>query len=151
MGKLFGKKVFVIAARGGDYSEPPASAFHFQEPLLRILLGFLGLYDVTFIRAEGMRQRVDQIADITRSAESVIAQLAAEAAEMVQTISRSVTGRGTALGETLSIAVRPHLDAIASLAAQTEAARSVPPENVEIIRNAGLLRVRSCRPSARRG
>jgi alkylation response protein AidB-like acyl-CoA dehydrogenase len=59
---------------------------------------------------------------------------------MVQTISRSVNGRGTALGETLSDRVRPHLDAIASLAAQTEAARSVPPENVEIIRNAGFVR-----------
>ena len=76
-GKLFGKKVFVIAARGGDYSDPPVSAFDFQEPLLRILLGFLGLYDVTFIRAEGMRQRVDQIDEITRAAEAIIARLAA--------------------------------------------------------------------------
>ncbi len=76
-GRLFGKKVFVIAARGGDYSEPPVSAFDFQEPLLRILLGFLGLYDVTFIRAEGMRQRVDQIDEITRAAEAIIARLAA--------------------------------------------------------------------------
>jgi FMN-dependent NADH-azoreductase len=76
-GRLFGKKVFVIAARGGDYSEPPMNAFDFQEPLLRLLLGFLGLYDVSFIRAEGMRQRVDQVDVITRYAESVIARLAA--------------------------------------------------------------------------
>ena len=76
-GLLFGQKVFVIAARGGDYSEPPMSAFDFQEPLLRLLLGFLGMYDVSFIRAEGMRQRVDQVGDITRSAEALIARLAA--------------------------------------------------------------------------
>jgi FMN-dependent NADH-azoreductase len=76
-GLLFGKKVFVIAARGGDYSEPPMSAFDFQEPLLRMLLMFLGMYDISFIRAEGMRQRVDQVDDITRQAESVIARLAA--------------------------------------------------------------------------
>ena len=53
------------------------SVFDFQEPLLRILLGFLGLYDVTFIRAEGMRQRVDQVDEITRAAEAIIARLAA--------------------------------------------------------------------------
>ena len=76
-GLLFGQKVFVIAARGGDYSEPPMSAFDFQEPLLRLLLGFLGMYDVSFIRAEGMRQRIDQVDDITRSAEALIARLAA--------------------------------------------------------------------------
>lgn len=76
-GLLFGKKVFVILARGGDYSELPVSAFDFQEPVLRMLLMFLGLYDISFIRAEGVRQRMDQADDIIRHAETVIAQLAA--------------------------------------------------------------------------
>jgi FMN-dependent NADH-azoreductase len=76
-GLLFGKKVFVIEARGGDYSDLPINAFDFQEPLLRILLGFLGMFDVSFIRAEGARQRVDEATDIVRNAEEIIARLAA--------------------------------------------------------------------------
>jgi FMN-dependent NADH-azoreductase len=76
-GLLFGKKVFVIEARGGDYADVPINAFDFQEPLLRVLLGFLGMFDVSFIRAEGTRQRIDELADIVQHAESVIARLAA--------------------------------------------------------------------------
>jgi FMN-dependent NADH-azoreductase len=76
-GLLFGKRVFVVEARGGDYSELPINSFDFQEPLLRVLLGFLGMFDVSFIRAEGARQRVDEAADIVRSAEEIIARLAA--------------------------------------------------------------------------
>ena len=76
-GLLFGKKVFVIEGRGGDYTDLPFSAFDFQEPLLRMLLMFLGLYDVTFIRAEGVRQRVDEAPDIIRNAEAIVARLAA--------------------------------------------------------------------------
>ena len=76
-GLLFGKKAFVIEARGGDYADLPFNAFDFQEPLLRALLMFLGIFDVSFVRAEGMRQKVDESADILRNAEAVIARLAA--------------------------------------------------------------------------
>ena len=76
-GLLFGKKAFVIEARGGDYADLPFNAFDFQEPLLRTLLMFLGVFDVSFVRAEGMRQKVDEAADILRNAEAVIARLAA--------------------------------------------------------------------------
>ena len=52
-GLLSGKKVIVVEARGGLYSEGPAQAIDFQEPYLRQLLGFVGLADdLTFIRAE---------------------------------------------------------------------------------------------------
>jgi FMN-dependent NADH-azoreductase len=76
-GMLFGKKVFVINARGGDYSFAPVSAFDFQEPLLRMLLMFIGLMDVSFIRAEGVRAYEDDAEAITTEAEAVIARLAA--------------------------------------------------------------------------
>jgi FMN-dependent NADH-azoreductase len=76
-GLLFGKKVFVIVARGGDYADVPMNAFDFQEPLLRTLFGFMGVFDVTFIRAEGMRQHVDEADDILRNAEAIIERLAA--------------------------------------------------------------------------
>jgi FMN-dependent NADH-azoreductase len=51
-GLLKGKRVIVIEARGGFYSEGPAQAIDFQEPYLRHLLGFVGLTDVAFVRAE---------------------------------------------------------------------------------------------------
>jgi FMN-dependent NADH-azoreductase len=54
-GLLKGKKVFVVTARGGVYSEGPAGAFDFQEPYLRAVLGFIGLDDVTFLHLEGLK------------------------------------------------------------------------------------------------
>jgi FMN-dependent NADH-azoreductase len=75
-GLLFGKKVFVIEARGGDYADPPMTAFDFQEPLLRMLLMMMGMFDVSFIRAEGARQFPDKEADILAHAESVVTRLA---------------------------------------------------------------------------
>jgi FMN-dependent NADH-azoreductase len=51
-GLLGGKRVIVIEARGGLYSEGPAAAIDFQEPYLRHLLGFVGITDVTFVHAE---------------------------------------------------------------------------------------------------
>lgn len=51
-GLLTGKKAVVIESRGGLYSEGPAQAVDFQEPYLRHLLGFIGITDVTFVRAE---------------------------------------------------------------------------------------------------
>ena len=51
-GLLTGKRVIVVESRGGLYSEGPAMSVDFQEPYLRHLLGFVGLTDVTFVRAE---------------------------------------------------------------------------------------------------
>jgi FMN-dependent NADH-azoreductase len=51
-GLVTGKQAIVIESRGGFYSEGPAQAFDSQEPHLRTLLGFIGITDVTFIRAE---------------------------------------------------------------------------------------------------
>ncbi len=50
-----GKKVIVVSARGGIYSSgAPAAALDFQENYLRGVLGFLGITDVEFVRAEGL-------------------------------------------------------------------------------------------------
>jgi FMN-dependent NADH-azoreductase len=51
-GLLKGKRAIVIESRGGLYSEGPAQVMDAQEPHLRTLLGFIGITDVTFIRAE---------------------------------------------------------------------------------------------------
>jgi FMN-dependent NADH-azoreductase len=49
---LKGKKTIVVESRAGLYSEGPAAAMDSQEPHLRTLLGFLGLDDIAFVRAE---------------------------------------------------------------------------------------------------
>jgi FMN-dependent NADH-azoreductase len=51
-GLMTGKKAVVIESRAGFYSEGPAAAMDGQEPHIRILLGFMGIDDVTFVRAE---------------------------------------------------------------------------------------------------
>lgn len=53
-GALGGRKVYLALARGGVYSEGPAAAFDHQESYLKAVLAFLGLTDVTVIRAEGL-------------------------------------------------------------------------------------------------
>jgi FMN-dependent NADH-azoreductase len=52
VGLLHGKRAIVIESRGGSYSDGPAKSMDAQEPHLRALLGFIGIADVTFIRAE---------------------------------------------------------------------------------------------------
>jgi FMN-dependent NADH-azoreductase len=51
-GLVKGKKAVVIESRAGLYSEGPAAAMDHQEPHIRSLLGFIGITDVTFVRAE---------------------------------------------------------------------------------------------------
>jgi FMN-dependent NADH-azoreductase len=51
-GLVKGKRVFVVASRGGMYVEGPMAGFNFQDPYLRATLGFLGMTDVTVITAE---------------------------------------------------------------------------------------------------
>ena len=53
-GLLRGKKVFIVTARGGVYSQGPGKSMDFHEPYLRHVLGFIGLTDVSFIYAEGL-------------------------------------------------------------------------------------------------
>jgi FMN-dependent NADH-azoreductase len=51
-GLLRGKRAIVVLTRGGLYSEGPAAVMDAQEPHLRTMLGFMGITDVTFVRAE---------------------------------------------------------------------------------------------------
>lgn len=51
VGLLGGKKVFVALARGGRYRDTPMDT---QVPYLKVVLGFLGISDVSFIYAEGL-------------------------------------------------------------------------------------------------
>nr|WNX93909.1 AzoR1 [uncultured bacterium] len=51
-GLLSGKRAVVVLTRGGLYSEGPAQVMDSQEPHLRTMLGFIGITNVTFVRAE---------------------------------------------------------------------------------------------------
>ncbi len=53
-GLVGGKRAIVIESRAGRYSERPAAAMDSQEPHIRNLLGFIGITDVAFVRAEGL-------------------------------------------------------------------------------------------------
>ncbi len=75
-GLLKDKKVYVVTARGGDYSQSsPMNSLDHQIPYLKTVLGFVGLDDVTFINAEGGAKGDDGI----RAAEAEIDALAATA------------------------------------------------------------------------
>ncbi len=53
-GLLADKQAVVIESRGGAYSEGAAAQLDAQEPHLRVMLGFMGITDVAFVRAEGL-------------------------------------------------------------------------------------------------
>lgn len=55
VGKVTGKKVYVAMSSGGVYSEGPGKANDFVAPYLNAFLGFLGMTDLTVIRAEGLK------------------------------------------------------------------------------------------------
>ena len=55
-----GKRVIIASARGGIYSEGPASAIDFQEAYLKHVFGFMGITDVEFVRAEGLNLGAEQ-------------------------------------------------------------------------------------------
>ena len=52
-GLVVGKKVYLAVASGGIYSEGQMKPYDFVTPYLITVLGFLGLTDVTIVRAEG--------------------------------------------------------------------------------------------------
>ena len=55
VGLAAGKKVIVASARGGRYAETPKEvALDHQEAYLRAVMGFVGITDIAFIRAEGL-------------------------------------------------------------------------------------------------
>jgi FMN-dependent NADH-azoreductase len=72
VGRLTGKKVFVFAARGGQYVGTPLDT---QTSYVRDFLAFLGMTDVQFVYAEGL-------AISPQSKEAGLAKAAAEIARL---------------------------------------------------------------------
>jgi FMN-dependent NADH-azoreductase len=70
-----GKKVVIVSTRGGLYGqESPRAFLDHQEPYLRNLLGFLGITDITVVRAEGLKVADNRTASM-EAAHSAIAAL----------------------------------------------------------------------------
>lgn len=70
-----GKKAVIVSARGGVYSEGPAKAMDHQETYLKSILGFLGITDVSFIRAEGVSMGDAALHSAMQTAEAQLAEV----------------------------------------------------------------------------
>lgn len=70
-GLIKGKKVYVALASGGIYSEGPGKANDFAAPYLRMMLGFLGMTDMTLARAEGVKLPEFQAQAVQKGIDSV--------------------------------------------------------------------------------
>ncbi len=70
MGLVPGKKLILVLARGGVYSEGPMKPYDFQEPYLRAVLGFIGMTDVEVIRIEGVAMGDDAVRNAVTAAKA---------------------------------------------------------------------------------
>ena len=76
-----GKRVVIASSRGGFYGQGTAAqSFDFQEPYLRAVLGFLGITDVEFVRAEGVNVSADHKTEALKTAQASIGVVARKAA-----------------------------------------------------------------------
>jgi FMN-dependent NADH-azoreductase len=48
------KKMIVICTRGGQYGSKEMQPYDLQEPYLRLIFGFVGITDITFLKVEPM-------------------------------------------------------------------------------------------------
>jgi FMN-dependent NADH-azoreductase len=72
-GLATGKRAIIVETRGGLYSEGPLAFLDAQEPHLRAVLGFIGITDVTFVRAEKLAFGPDARAESIAGARAAIA------------------------------------------------------------------------------
>jgi len=82
-GLVTGKKVYIVLASGGIYSEGAAVQLDHAIPYLRSVLGFLGMTDVEVIRIEGVGMGADAITAALAKATAKVDAIAAAAADQV--------------------------------------------------------------------
>lgn len=76
-GLITGKKVYLVEARGGVYSDGPSKPFDFQEPYLKHLFSFVGLTDIETIAVEGVAYGPDVAEKAVAGALARVSALAA--------------------------------------------------------------------------
>jgi FMN-dependent NADH-azoreductase len=79
-GLLTGKKVYLVTASGGVFSEGAYAPFDFQTNYLHHLLGFIGLTDVEVVRVEGTVLGPDSEKAAIAGAEAAVQALLVKAA-----------------------------------------------------------------------
>ncbi|HEX4740886.1 MAG TPA: NAD(P)H-dependent oxidoreductase [Caulobacteraceae bacterium] len=73
-----GRKVIIVSSRGGMYSAgSPVAAFDHQETYLQAFFAFLGVTDITFVRAEGVAMGDEARQQAIQAANAEIKRLAA--------------------------------------------------------------------------
>lgn len=78
IGLAGGRKVIIASSRGGFYGpDTPMSSLDHQENYLRGIFAFIGVTDVTFVRAEGVAVSADSRAKAIEVAKSDAARIAA--------------------------------------------------------------------------
>lgn len=75
-----GKKVIIVSSRGGIYSSGPMVVMDHQETYLKAVLGFIGLHDVSIIRAEGVAMGEEAVKTAMHSAERQLVEAIKQAA-----------------------------------------------------------------------
>ena len=80
-GLVTGKKVYVVLASGGIYSEGPATVMDFAGPYLKSVLGFNGMTDVEVIRVEGTGMGEDAIKAALAKATARVDEIVANASQ----------------------------------------------------------------------
>ncbi len=73
-----GKKVIIVSSRGGIYSAGPMQVMDHQETYLKAILGFVGLHDISIIRAEGVAMGEEAKKDAIGSAEAQLIEAVAQ-------------------------------------------------------------------------
>jgi FMN-dependent NADH-azoreductase len=80
-GLVNGKKVYIVLASGGIYSEGAAVQMDHAVPYLRSVLGFLGMTDVDVIRVEGVGMGADAVTAALAKATAKVDAIAAATAD----------------------------------------------------------------------
>jgi FMN-dependent NADH-azoreductase len=76
VGLAGGKKVLIASSRGGVYSNEQGRLMDFQEDYLKTVMGFVGIDDVHFVRAEAVNMGQDKRDTAIFAARQAIGQLA---------------------------------------------------------------------------
>lgn len=82
-GLVTGKKVYIVLASGGIYSEGAAVQMDHAIPYLRSVLAFLGMTDVEVIRVEGVGMGADAVTAALARATAKVDAIAARAGDAV--------------------------------------------------------------------
>jgi FMN-dependent NADH-azoreductase len=83
-GLVTGKKVYIVLASGGIYSEGPAAVMDFAVPYLKSVLAFNGMTDVEVIRVEGVGMGEEAVNAALAKAERQIEAIASAARPLAE-------------------------------------------------------------------